>query len=73
MNGLTNNGAARARAEGWKGEPTTLDVQRMLDDVKKIGKGRFAQRWATNIGKGTSTAWPLSVKEAIEHVAGRIR
>jgi len=73
MNELTENGAARSRAEGWAKDPASLDVARMLADVSEVSKGRFAQRWASNIGRGKSTSWPLSVKEAIEHVIQGIR
>lgn len=73
MNQLSENGAARARAAGWAKAPEILDIPRMLDDVSEVTKGRFAQRWATNIAKQKSTAWPGSVKEAIEYVDRRLR
>jgi putative ATP-dependent endonuclease of OLD family len=73
MNQLSRNGAARTRAEGWASVPETLNVPRMLDDVSEVNKGRFAQRWATNIAKQNSKKWPDFVREAIEYVDRRLR
>jgi putative ATP-dependent endonuclease of OLD family len=73
MNQLSENGVARTRSEGWANAPETLDISRMLADVSEVNKGRFAQRWATNIAKQKSKAWPGSVREGIEYVDRRLR
>jgi putative ATP-dependent endonuclease of OLD family len=62
---LTESGAARKRAEGWKENPNTLDDARFLSDIEAIGKGRFAQRLATRI---TSDNCPRYIRNAIDHV-----
>ena len=70
---LSENKAAHARAQAWATDPKQLDTSKLLADVSEVGKGRFAQRWASNIDRRGGTAWPLSVREAIEHVARLLR
>jgi hypothetical protein len=41
---------------------------KLLSDINAIGKGRFAQRLATNMGKGPCPAY---IKEALKYVAAR--
>jgi putative ATP-dependent endonuclease of OLD family len=67
---LSDNKAARKRAEGWMETPAGLDVERFLDDITAIGKGRFAQRLATRI-KGNKC--PSYIKDAIQYVVSRCR
>jgi putative ATP-dependent endonuclease of OLD family len=45
---LTTNGAAQKRALAWKAKPATLDSAAFLADIRPVGKGRFAQRVATD-------------------------
>ena len=74
MNDLSTNGAAKKRARQWKANPETLNTGRMLKDIGKIGKGRFAQRWASRILSAPKTckACPKSIKDAIEHVVSAL-
>jgi putative ATP-dependent endonuclease of OLD family len=65
---LAESKPAEERAEGWKKAPATLDVASFLGDINAIGKGRFAQRLATNIGKGPCPAY---IAEALKYVAAR--
>lgn len=69
---LTDNGAARTRASGWKEKPKTLDRLRLLADIEEIGKGRFAQRLAGYIAKRGGAACPESIKDAINYVVERV-
>lgn len=62
---LTKSGAAKKRADGWKAAPTTLIAERFIDDIKAIGKGRFAQRLATRIDKDIC---PKYIREAVAYV-----
>lgn len=62
---LGESQAARDRAEAWRKAPEKLDVPRFLGDIERIGKGRFAQRLASNMTKNNC---PEYIKEAINHV-----
>ena len=55
---LTTNGAAKKRALEWKAKPASLDPVAYLADIAPIGKGRFAQRVATE-AEGMAKAPPL--------------
>lgn len=67
---LTDNGAARKRAEGWRDAPDTIDPDQFLKDIEAIGKGRFAQRLATRL-KGN--ACPPYILDAIKHVTDQFK
>jgi len=62
----------KQRAKKWKEGPTELDPVQMLKDVERIGKGRFAQRWAYHIARNTKRACPESIKAALKHVIDQI-
>lgn len=63
---LTDNGAIKKRATGWKEDPLTLDPIQFLKDIKPISKGRYAQRLATNLQENKKC--PAYIKKAIEYV-----
>jgi len=65
---LAESKSAAARAEAWMKDPATLDVPTFLADINAIGKGRFAQRLATNMKSGPCPAY---IKEALGYVAAR--
>lgn len=67
---LSENGEARKRAKGWKVNPGTLDKKQLLRDIAPIGKGRFAQRLASNL---TAKDCPDYVLEALKHVANQCK
>lgn len=67
---LTESEAAKKRAQEWMETPAKLDPDRFLDDIRAIGKGRFAQRLAARL---TGELCPDYVKKAIEHVVERCR
>jgi len=67
---LTENNAARERAEGWRDDPSTLDRERFLKDIEAIGKGRYAQRLASHID---TECCPPYIEEAIKYVAAKCR
>lgn len=66
---LTGSGAAKKRAEAWKAAPTTLDAERFINDIKVIGKGRFAQRLATRIDKDIC---PKYIRDATAYLKSRL-
>lgn len=67
---LTENGSARERAIGWKGNPANLDAERFLKDVDEIGKGRYAQRLASVLSQKVC---PPYIEKAITNVCSRVR
>jgi putative ATP-dependent endonuclease of OLD family len=67
---LAESKPAAARAQGWMKDPKTLDAPTLLSDIKAIGKGRFAQRLATNM---TGNPCPAYIKDAFAYVAVRCR
>jgi putative ATP-dependent endonuclease of the OLD family len=66
---LTANGAAKARALHWQQHPDQLDAPQFLKDITEVGKGRYAQRLASQL---TGEAYPGYIQRAIEYVAARI-
>ena len=59
---------AETRATAWMKAPATVDIPRFLSDINAIGKGRFAQRLATNMKTGSC---PPYIKDALDYVAAR--
>lgn len=69
---LTTNGAAKTRAGGWHAKPASLDASRLLSDIGEIGKGRFAQRVATDAEVLTKApALPGYIADAIASITSR--
>lgn len=66
---LTPNGAARERANNWNKVPGSIDFEQLLKDIEEVGKGRFAQRFAslTKVKK-----CPEYISKAIQYVSSRI-
>jgi putative ATP-dependent endonuclease of OLD family len=65
---LAPSDVAKGRAQQWSDDPKNFDPKRLLADIEQIGKGRFAQRLASNM---TGNRCPSYIKEAIEHVVSR--
>src|SRR5262249_8029522 len=57
---LSDNEASKKRATEWRAKPANIDPVQLLKDIGEIGKGRFAQRLATNM---TGTPCPTYIKE----------
>lgn len=57
--------ASRNRIQGWVDDPTTLDRERLLSFVERIGKGRFAQALAPRV---TADTCPDYIRQALEHI-----
>ena len=62
---LPLNQASRNRIQGWIDDPATLDRDRLLALVERIGKGRFAQALAPRV---TAAACPDYIRRALEHI-----
>ncbi|WP_066190786.1 ATP-dependent nuclease [Gracilibacillus timonensis] len=68
---LTSNQNAKTRAESWKSFESIDEEEKIyLADIGNIGKGRFAQRLATNLTD--SSVVPNYVKGALDYVVSRI-
>jgi putative ATP-dependent endonuclease of OLD family len=65
---LTENGAAKTRAAGWKAGPQTLEGKQLVKDIEEIGKGRYAQRLSSKIMKRSSKYCPDYILKALRHV-----
>ena len=55
----------RNRIQGWVDDPDTLDRERLLALIERIGKGRFAQALAPRV---TAETCPDYIRQALEHI-----
>jgi len=67
---LSDKGAAKKRATVWNDKPDELDIDRFLKDIEEIGKGRFAQRFSSNI---SGVSYPNYILDAIDYVSNKCR
>jgi putative ATP-dependent endonuclease of the OLD family len=67
---LTSNSAAKERAQKWNQTPDSIDFEQLLKDIEELGKGRFAQRFASVIN---ANRCPEYISKAIQYVSSRIR
>ena len=63
----------KKRMKGWASDTDSLDVDALLDDIKTVGKGRFAQRLASIIVENGSRACPDYVTEGVKYVADKCK
>jgi putative ATP-dependent endonuclease of OLD family len=56
---------SRAALEGWVNDPDTLDADRLLKLIERVGKGRFAQRLARRV---TAARCPAYIRSALERI-----
>jgi putative ATP-dependent endonuclease of OLD family len=66
---LTTSKIVKVRAKSWKADPDSLNRDRFISDIEKIGKGRFAQRLATQV-KGSF--WPKYIQRAVEYLQSKV-
>lgn len=57
--------ATRNRIQGWVDSPETLDRERLLGLIERVGKGRFAQALAPRVTAGTC---PNYIQQALENI-----
>lgn len=57
--------ATRNRIQGWVDDPDTLDDERLLSLIERIGKGRFAQALAPHVSDDNC---PDYIRQALEHI-----
>jgi putative ATP-dependent endonuclease of OLD family len=57
--------ARRDQIDGWVADPTSVDVDRLLDLIERVGKGRFAQRLASG---ATERRCPPYIRTALERI-----
>ena len=57
--------ASKDEIEGWVDDPNTLDEDRLIAFIERIGKGRFAQALAPHVTEDTC---PDYIRQALEHI-----
>lgn len=62
---LSVNQANRDLIQGWVGDTDTLDEERLVKLIERIGKGRFAQALAPHVDEDTC---PDYIRRALEHI-----
>jgi putative ATP-dependent endonuclease of OLD family len=67
---LSENSSAKNRAKEWLKKPSSIDATRFIKDITEIGKGRFAQRLATNI---KISSCPEYIRRAMKYVFDKYR
>jgi len=67
---LAESENVKERAKTWRSNPDKIDEKRLVKDISVIGKGRFAQRLASNLRESTC---PGYIKRAVKHVADKCR
>lgn len=55
----------REALQGWVGDPDTLDEDRLIALIERVGKGRFAQALAPHASDDTCPAY---IRHALEHI-----
>lgn len=55
--------------DGWVDDPDTLDSDRLVSLIERIGKGRFAQLLAPSV---TAAVCPAYIRRAMEHIRDAI-
>jgi putative ATP-dependent endonuclease of OLD family len=56
---------SRERLAGWVANPETIDGERLINAIERIGKGRFAQRLAPRV---TAVSCPDYIQNALERI-----
>jgi len=51
--------------QGWVDDTDTLDEERLVKLIERIGKGRFAQALAPHVDEDTC---PDYIRQALEHI-----
>jgi putative ATP-dependent endonuclease of OLD family len=55
----------RDEIQGWVDDPATLDEDRLITLIERVGKGRFAQALAEHVTEDTCPAY---FRQALEHI-----
>ncbi len=61
--------ATRDRIDGWVADPATVDTERLLDLIERVGKGRFAQRLA---GRATAATCSAYIRAGLEFMRNAV-
>ena len=61
--------ATRNLLQGWVDDTDTLDEERLIKLIERIGKGRFAQALAPHVDQDTC---PDYIRKALEHIRDAI-
>lgn len=72
IKGLCPDSIYEKRMDQWAKTPATLDVEQLLRDIDKVGKGRFAQRLSCAIYETANKSCPTYIINGIKHVADKL-
>ena len=73
MNEVSTSTVMQDRMNSWQKTPATLDPTGFLQDINRVGKGRFAQRLAAVIAESGSKSCPKYIQKALEFVVKKCR
>jgi putative ATP-dependent endonuclease of OLD family len=57
--------ASKTRIQEWVDDPGELDAERLIAFIERVGKGRFAQKLASEV---TAATCPAYIREALEFI-----
>ena len=66
---LRLSASARSALDSWVADPAALDCERLLGLIERIGKGRFAQRLASEV---SATTCPDYIRAALQRIADAV-
>ncbi|OIP36502.1 MAG: hypothetical protein AUK47_15035 [Deltaproteobacteria bacterium CG2_30_63_29] len=72
LESLGTSGAARKRGKDWGADHSAINNTTLLEDIKSIGKGRFAQRLASTLRPLKSGKDPAYIIDAIDFIAAAV-
>ena len=73
MASLSHGPQKNKRMSEWSSKPSSLDAAAFLEDIESIGKGRFAQRFASVLAEANSKSCPNYLSKGIIHVANQCK
>lgn len=73
MSTLGHNEIMQKRMKDWVDNKNSLEADIFLDDIKTVGKGRFAQRLASIITKSRTTSCPGYIVKGVKYVADKCK
>ena len=73
MDAVGKSTAMKARMKGWASDPASLKIETFLNDIERVGKGRFAQRLAGIIAESETKSCPDYIAKAIKYVTNKCK
>lgn len=73
MNTVGKSKAMKERMEAWAGNTASLNIEKFLNDLETVGKGRFAQRLASIIAESETKSCPEYIVKALKYVTNKCK